>query len=191
MLGQGKAQVGAALLEVLIALVIMAFGVLGLASLQLKTQSAAMEAYQRAQAVFLAEDMIERISANRSSAPAYATGAAHPLGTGDRISGPCPPGAGPSHDLCEWSAALKGFSERREKSAVGGLIGARGCIEQLRAPNTLPLVCQPALYRVTVAWQGLGGTAAPALACGKGLYGSDTGRRAIASQIVIGLPGCG
>lgn len=189
--GAGLDQGGATLLEVLITLVITAFGLLGLATLQLKIQAAEMEAYQRAQAVLLAADMVERISANRGNAVAYATGGANPLGTGDGLAAPCPTATGATRDLCEWSSALKGASERSATGTVGAMIGARGCIEQLQAPNATGPACLPAIYRVTVAWQGLAGTAAPALSCARDLYGSDASRRAIASQITIGLPGCG
>lgn len=184
-------QDGATLLEVLITLVIAAFGILGLATLQLKIQAAEMEAYQRAQAVLLAADMVERISANRGNAVAYATGVTTPLGTGDGLAAPCPTATGAIRDLCEWSSALKGASERSVTGTVGAMIGARGCIEQLQAPNPAASICQPAVYRVTVAWQGLAGTAAPALSCARDQYGSDASRRAIASHITIGLPGCG
>lgn len=185
--GQG----GATLLEVLITLVIVAFGFLGLATLQLKIQAAEMEAYQRAQAVLLAADMVERISANRRNAAAYVSGVATPLGTGDGLTGSCLTTTGATRDLCEWSSALKGSSERSVAGSIGAMIGARGCVEQLQAPNPAAPTCQPAIYRVTVAWQGLAGTAVPALPCARDLYGNDASRRAIASQIAIGLPGCG
>jgi type IV pilus assembly protein PilV len=51
-------------------------------------------------------------------------------------------------------------------------------------------VCQPGIYRISVAWQGLHPTLAPALSCGANLYGPDANRRAIAVQVTIGLPDC-
>jgi type IV pilus assembly protein PilV len=69
--------------------------------------------------------------------------------------------------------------------------GARGCIELLSAPDPTPGVCKPATFRVTVAWQGLLDSAAPANACGTGLYGSKAGtRRVLAQQVTVGLPRC-
>jgi type IV pilus assembly protein PilV len=71
------------------------------------------------------------------------------------------------------------------------VIGARGCVEELQAKDETPGLCKPGIYRVTVAWQGLHPTKAPALACGKDLYGDDTNRRAISVRVAIGVPRCG
>ncbi|MCM2252771.1 MAG: type IV pilus modification protein PilV, partial [Ramlibacter sp.] len=57
--GRGQdaaAQRGAALLEVLVAILITAFGLLALAGLQTRMNAAMMESYQRAQALTLLED---------------------------------------------------------------------------------------------------------------------------------------
>ena len=73
------------------------------------------------------------------------------------------------------------------------MIGARGCIQQIQAPDATVGVCTPGIYRVTIAWQGLHATKAPALTCGKDKYpdaAGDPQRRAIATTITIGLPRC-
>ena len=55
-------QRGTSLLEVLITMVLVAFGLLGIAAFQAKAQIGSIEAYQRAQAVLMLEDLQSRIS---------------------------------------------------------------------------------------------------------------------------------
>lgn len=187
-------QRGASLLEVLITIVIVAFGLLGLAGLQSKVQLGEIESYQRAQAILLLSDMTERINTNRSQAASYIV--ASPVGTGDSQPASCTSLAvGPSRDLCEWSNALKGVGEQKSSGGatanVGAMLGARGCITQVQAPDPTPGICTPGIYLVDVAWQGMHRTAASAIICGQGSYGADDAyRRVISSQIVVGLPAC-
>ena len=182
---------GFTLLEILITMVIIAFGLLALSSLQSKMQMTQLESYQRAQALILLQDMADRINANYSTAANYVTGTASPLGTGDSQPVLCTSlTAGVARDQCEWSNALKGASETLASSNIGAMIGARGCVEQIQASNTNAGVCAPGIYRVSVAWQGLNKTSAPSLGCGAGLYGESSLQRVIATQITIGLLNC-
>lgn len=182
-------QCGSTLLEVLVTIVILAFGLLGLAGLQGKIQLAEMESYQRAQALLLLSDMSERISANRAQAASYVS--ATPFGTGDSQPASCAAvAAGFAYDLCEWSNLLKGASEKTGSSNVGAMIGARGCISLAQAPDPTATVCTPGVYMITVTWQGLHKTIAPAAPCALGEYGDDTYRRAVSSRVSVGLPSC-
>lgn len=192
---------GFTLLEVLITLIILAIGLLGLANLQTKMQVAQVESYQRAQAVLLLEDMVSRIEANRGQAASYITGA--PVGIGSAVGGaddnpePCAEATAAAQDLCEWSTALKGASELVDENrdgvpdaTSGAMVGGRGCVEQIQAPDPTPGICTPGIYRVSVVWQGMNPTVAPPLECGKGDYGDDALRRVVSLPIVIGLPAC-
>lgn len=185
-----KHQSGMSMIEVLVTIVILAFGLLGLAALHMKMQAAALESQQRAQAVTLLSDIKDRISTNRAQAADYIVDGL--VGTGDARPLSCTGlSSGPQKDLCEWSNALKGQAEQGTVSNTGAMIGARGCITQLNAANTAAGVCVPATYRVSIVWQGVHKTAAPSLTCGQGTYGNDDDyRRVIASDIVIGLPEC-
>jgi type IV pilus assembly protein PilV len=182
---------GLSLIEVLVTMVVLAFGLLGIAALQAKAQVGAVESYQRAQAVVLLQDMRARLAGNPNAAADYVT--ASPLGTADSQPDDCTTvAAGAARDKCEWSHALKGAAIAGAQSGNGAntVIGARGCVEELQAANPATGVCRPGLYRVSVAWQGLHPTKASSLACGKDQYGPDTNRRAIAVQVAIGLPRC-
>lgn len=168
-------QRGFTLLEILVTLVIVSFGLLGAAGLQMRMLSEDQEAFQRAQALLLVDDLLSRISANRHDAAAYVTAA--PLGSGDAADCTAPATLA-QRDLCAWRSTLRGRGERYGADQVGAMLGARGCVEQIDfAPLTL---------RVTVAWQGMTQLAAPTLPCGQDLYGSDGYRRAVSSRIAFG-----
>lgn len=168
------------MLEVLVAIVIVAIGLLGLAGLQARLQLADFEAYQHSQALLLLQDMADRISVNRSHAGSYVT--ANPLGTGDSQPSSCATLTGQALDACEWSNAIKGAAEELGGNKVGTLVGAKGCISS-PASNQ---------YVVTVVWQGTTPTVAPAVTCGSGSYNSggncinDLCRRAISTVVTIG-----
>lgn len=182
---------GFSLLEILVTVIIVTFGLLGLAGLQLKIQNAEMESYQRGQALLLTNDMLQRITVNRASAADYVS--ADAFGTGDAQPADCTALAiGAARDQCEWSNALKGSAEVSGGSNVGAMIGARGCITQIQAPDATSGVCQPGIYEVQVAWQGINDTVAPAAAknCGQGLYGSETLRRVVSSRLTVALTSC-
>ncbi|HYU03769.1 MAG TPA: prepilin-type N-terminal cleavage/methylation domain-containing protein [Jatrophihabitantaceae bacterium] len=182
----GKANVdrqrGISLLEALITIIVLAFGILGLAGLQAKMQSAEVESYARSQALLLLDDMAARLNANHINAAAYVT--ATPAGTGDTQPTDCSLTAlGVDRDLCEWSNALKGNSEVAAGSGVGAMIGGRGCVEQLVGAN-------PPSYRIAVAWQGLTATVIPRIDCAQNLYGgNDAFRRVVAKVVTIGNGG--
>lgn len=182
-------QNGGTLLEVLITVIISAFGLLGLAGLQGKIQVAETESYQRSQAVLLVSDMVGRLQANGANAGTYVT--TTPLGSGDSEPNDCSSvAAGTARDRCEWSNALKGAAEKSAGSSVGAMIGARGCVTQVQAPDATANVCTPGVYLVTVAWQGLNRTATSSLGCASGSYGEESYRRAIATQVSVPLPSC-
>jgi type IV pilus assembly protein PilV len=160
------AQRGVSLVEVLITMVVLAFGLLGLAAFQTKTQVGSIESYQRAQAAVLLQDMQSRLSGNSADAANYLT--TTPLGTGDGQDTDC-------------STAAAGSARPPWR---------RGCITQVQVQNTARGVCTPAIYLVSVAWQGLHATRAPAQACAKDKYGADTNRRVISARVAVGLPTC-
>lgn len=66
---------GFSLIEVLVALLITAIGLLGLASLQMKSLRAESNSLSRSQAIFIADDTANRIYANEAYASAYLTSA--------------------------------------------------------------------------------------------------------------------
>ena len=187
---------GFTLIEVLVTLVILMFGLLGIAGLMAKGQRAAYEAFQRQQALALSADMAERILGNRSQAANYVTAApvTTPVGTtngvfyGDLLksnitncsTAVCTAAELQQYDVAMWEGLLLGYSENLASSSsrVGGIVNANGCIEQI-ATSLAQCPSAPApvgsvytrTVRVSVAWQGSDNTAAPTTStCGQGLY---------------------
>ncbi|TGG91085.1 type IV pilus modification protein PilV [Natronospirillum operosum] len=72
MLSAAERQRGVSLIEVLVAVVILAVGLLGLAALLGNAMQSNQHAQGRTQAVFLASDMMERLRANRNNIEDYA-----------------------------------------------------------------------------------------------------------------------
>ena len=184
-------QSGTTMIEVLVTIVILSVGLLGIAALQAKTQMGSIESYQRAQAIILVGDMVARINGNPANADSYLSGDT-PIGTGDGRSDDCSAvAAGAPLDLCEWSKALRGSAEKNSSNTkLGAMTDGRGCIERIQDVNATAGVCRPAIYRVTVTWQGLHQTAAPHVSCASGSYGDDTYRRATTQQVTIPLTTC-
>lgn len=161
---------GFALLEAMITLLIVVFGVLGLVGLQSRMMMAEMESYQRSQAIVLANDMAQRIMANPKGAPCYVGKEA---GNVSAAPAACGGIAGTNAaaiqaqvdaDFTIWHNTLKGVAEKSGGNNVGAMIGARGCIADIdtATPERRMLV--------TVAWQGLSETVATPVACGSGNY---------------------
>ncbi|MEO8654820.1 MAG: type IV pilus modification protein PilV [Ramlibacter sp.] len=155
---------GTSMIEVLVTLVIIAFGLLGMAGLQMRLQMSEMESYQRSQALLLLSDMANRMSVNRTAtvAGSYLVAPAAPLGAGMA----CPAlGGTPTQaqrDLNEWCNALQGAAETNSGGAnAGAMVGGRGCVQRIGSD-----------YLITVAWQGLTPISAPAAAvtCGANNY---------------------
>ncbi|HFA60255.1 MAG TPA: type IV pilus modification protein PilV [Rhodospirillales bacterium] len=66
-----RTHTGVSLVEVLVALLVLSIGLLGLANLQLTAIRNAHSAHMRSQASILAQDILDRIRANRANATAY------------------------------------------------------------------------------------------------------------------------
>ena len=172
------------MLEVLITIVVVSLGLLGMAGLQVRVQVSEVESYQRAQALLLLTDMVNRIATNRSVPATYVT--TSPLGAGMT----CPTITTTSttttlqqNDFVEWCNELQGAAETSGSNKLGAVIGGRGCIESIGNGQ----------YMVTVAWQGLNPIAPPppsvtsvpgvnGATCGANLYNGGTGSTCVSDM---------
>lgn len=181
-----SASRGSALLEVLITVVIVGLGLLGLAGLQARFHVLEYESYQRAQAVVIMNDIVERISANRDIASSYVATIG---GTGALVD--CSSLSGAALDLCELGNQLKGAGEQKGGSSIGAMSDGKACITAFTATATKSFGrCQTGV-QIDVVWRGRSSTIIPVAACGAGEFGSDDGyRRAISTRVGTGDTSC-
>ena len=174
---QPVAQFGGAMIEVLVSMLIVSFGIMGMLGMQTQATVSQMESYQRAQALVLVKDMTQRMEANRVQIAAYL---ANDIGTGAAQDCTATTTTA-ARDLCEWAAQLQGAAEVLNGDKVGTLISARGCITQ---PDP---VSSPQVFMVAVVWQGLRETGAPVVECGKAAYSSEAARRAATAVVQVAV----
>jgi type IV pilus assembly protein PilV len=142
-----RATAGFTLIEVLIALVVLAVGMLGIASLLLNGLQSSRIAVLRTQAVVLAADMGDRIRANRMA------GAAYSLTPGTELSNPGKACSSPGQCTATDVAALDLYSW--QQSVLRALPGAETSIAvaPVGALNSN-------VYTITIRWTQSGDDAA-------------------------------
>jgi type IV pilus assembly protein PilV len=135
-------QQGFSLVEVMVALVVLAVGMLGIAGLYVTTLKSGGGAIYRMQAVNLATDLADRIRVNRLANVQYAAAAANNncYGAG---SVDCTPAQMAANDLFVWLAQVQ------DPNILPGGNGAV-VVNGAAAPYT---------YQITVSWTEQGGTA--------------------------------
>ena len=175
-------------MEILVTLIIFSVGLLGLAALQTRAQQAEFESYQRAQALLIVEDIVNRIHTNNDAAGCYVTSAgttgADYVGTGIASINGCTASGNTltralaDADLVAWDRAIKGSSESLSGSSVGTIIEGRGCITAVGN-----------VFTIAIAWKGTAATIAPTNVCAQGLYGDEKTRRVV--SYTLRLPDLG
>ncbi|MDP5064749.1 MAG: type IV pilus modification protein PilV [Haliea sp.] len=186
---------GFGLIEVLVALLLFAVGVLGWLSAQVIARQHSFEALQASQATALARDMLARMRSNPGALQNYALSHYSPTALVEPDGEPCSAHASDlsctaqelaAYDVAQWFNALRGWAEVAVQAGnaepVAGLVEPSVCI--YAAGNSVT---------VAVAWRGLSAQAAPpASACGVGLgrYGMDD-REHRAVELRSWVPGPG
>jgi type IV pilus assembly protein PilV len=136
-------QSGFTMVEVLVALVVLAIGLLGIAALYLNSLQSGRTAIYRTQAVNLAADLADRIRANRTAQAAYGTlfADAEVEVAGCYTTGGCIDTDLASTDLARWKGTLAQLLPNGQGQVVVTLPVAAG---------------EPANYVVTVQWAEVG-----------------------------------
>lgn len=135
---------GFSLVEALVALVVLSVGMLGIAGLYVMTLRSGGSAIARTQAVNLANDIADRIRANRLAGAAYDTGTTVPALNGC-VGGAtnCTRAQMAAEDLFVWrqqvATTLSGTPVGTVTVVAGAPVNAMG----MRDPST---------YRITVSW---------------------------------------
>ena len=125
-----KQQRGVGLIEVMIALLVLAIGVLGYAGMQLTALKAAEDANNRAQATLLGQDALERFLTNEAAMAAYTnvdewpdrsvTPGKKPAELNDCITKSCS-----SDDLASWDINMLAWQAANR--LPGGMIAVDEC----------------------------------------------------------------
>lgn len=134
---------GFTMVEVLVALVVLAIGLLGIAALYLSSLQAGRTAIYRTEAVTLAADIADRIRVNRSAQAAYnATFDDKKVAVDECAStGSCTDAELAATDLANWKQAIaERLPEGEGQVAVVAPVG----------------VDEPASYVVSIRWTELG-----------------------------------
>ncbi len=134
---------GFSMVEVLVALVVLAIGLLGIAALYLNSLQSGRTAIYRTQAITLAADLADRIRMNRTAQAAYNsayTDAGAVVGTCSTTGG-CSDGDLASTDLATWKAEVaEQLPNGQGQVVVTAPVGAG----------------EPTTYVVTVRWAEVG-----------------------------------
>jgi type IV pilus assembly protein PilV len=156
-----RGQRGLGLIEVLVAALVFAIGLLGLFGAQISAKKNAVEALQRSVATGLARDLLERMRSNPGQLSAFQLDSVSPASVASSAAGACawpavatgmPLGCSPTelvaHDLDEWLQELAG------KAAVAVIDGEERALAGLLEPR----VCVAVTFgrvSVAIAWRGL------------------------------------
>lgn len=175
---------GFSLIEVLFALFIFSFGLLGIAGLQLVAKQNNYDSQQRTTAALLASEIAEKIRVNTRGGDNYVANVEGvvPANIPATVSAAdCGPGMTCDfntlalYDLKEWYNAIQGASETNTAgNSVGGLVAPSACIrpiDQVGASGATRLG-----YTIAIAWRGKTPLSDPAAdPCGNasGLYGAN------------------
>ena len=165
-------QRGVSMIEVLIAMLVLAVGMLGTAGLQLTSKRSNMEAKDRSMVTMVAQGFVERMRLNPRQLATYtAAGAGRVLDgttfTAVDCSVACTDAQMANLDLYELEQALIGATEQIGGTSVGGVSEPRACIDGPDGGS--------ATYTVAIAWRGLTRLSDPTIStCGQGSGAYDS-----------------
>ena len=140
--GSSHRQRGVTMVEVLVAALILSFGITSIGAMMLSTLQNSRSAILRSRAIELAQDMAERIRNNVEGRLAYDTSVTTPnnwscFQDSDTPATPCSPSQLAAHDIWHWN--------RLVASGTSGLPAARASIT---VSGTAPRE-----YAVTILWR--------------------------------------
>lgn len=146
---------GFTLIEALVAFIVLSAGLIGTVAMQAVAKRNSFDAMQRAQAMTIANDIVDRMRANNEQGAGFLGGYNGNYGAGQTVIGApaqnCnAPGSNctaeqiRSSDRYQWSERLLGTDVMRGLVAAGGIVDAVGCVN----------VNADGAVTVVIAWQG-------------------------------------
>lgn len=146
---------GFSMVEMMVALVVLAVGMLGVASLFATSLRSGSSAIARMQAVSLANDLADRIRSNRTAGAAYQAAAANNSCVGGAIGATtCVPADMAANDLYVWNqqitSAWPNGSAKGQVTVVGPVAGTNLSTYTIRISWNEPGESQPLTYQLTM-----------------------------------------
>jgi type IV pilus assembly protein PilV len=139
-----RTNAGFSMVEALVALVVLSVGMLGIAGLYVTTLRSSGSAIWRMQAVNLANDIGDRIRANRLAGTAYDTGLTAPANNGCVGGGTnCTRAQMAAEDLLVWINQINATLPGNPTGTIVVVPGAASNAQGLRDPST---------YTITITW---------------------------------------
>lgn len=189
-----RRQYGASLIEVLVAVFVLAVGLLGTATLQLTSKRSNMEAKDRGSATMIATGIVERMRMNPSQLTTYTDDAAGRVLDGSTMAAvdcsvACTSAQIAALDLYQLEQDLTGAAEQIGGASAGGLTAPLACIDGPAGGS--------GTYTIVIAWRGLTRLSDPVLStCGQGSGNYDTAdgaetdvyRRILVLETFISVP---
>lgn len=145
---------GASLIEVLVAMLVFATGVLGLVGLQIGSAQNNRAALERSLATLLASDLMERVRANPAATyPNIGEGA--PGALTDCMANSCTAAQLAAFDVAVWKCSLGRWNDEAACQAAR----ASGLLPPLERQRGLPLGdgtlgMRGGVFAITVSWEG-------------------------------------
>ncbi len=141
-------QQGFTLLEVLVAVLVFSFGLLGIAGMMTISVKSNHNGYLRSQANFMAENMVDRMRANPVAlwADAYVGTAATGAATCD-LTNPCTFTDLATYDMQEWANSLA----RALPNGTGNIV----CVNNGTLPGTLAVADGPSIWSPVPPYEGV------------------------------------
>lgn len=194
-------QSGLGLIEILVAVLVFAVGLLGLVGAQINAKKHGLEALQRSVATALARDLLERMRSNPQQLQAYVLDNAAPpeaaspavpdcsrSAIAEAAGVRCSPAELAAFDLEEWLQLLAGAAtvatSGGQQRPVAGLLESRACV-----------AVSSGRVSVAIAWRGLepmASSAESSCGAGGGWYGpADELRRVLVMHSWIAPPATG
>ena len=162
MIRSQKKQSGVGMIEVLIAILVFAVGVLGMIAMQLAAKRASYEATQRSIATSLNRDIIERMRSNPQVLENYEVDEITSRATPgkDCSTTACDPKELAIYDLWDWVQLMRGANETVTIDGTdtnsGGLVDSMACITH-----------DDGIVTVAIAWKGVNEMLDPNDPCGE------------------------
>ena len=141
---------GFSLVELPVTMIIVSVGVLGVASLQIRSLQQNREAFFRAEASYLANGMMDRIRANRQTVYSLAIAQAQIVANSCVLLG-CNSAQMANYDMAQWQCSIRSVDVAGATYPICTQLGVTGALP-LGAGRVTQSAATPLLYQVQVMW---------------------------------------